>query len=46
MCVVSYVLLVDDVFVDEAKRGSIVTFKVSDRIRPSDKLYKLVEEEA
>ncbi len=35
-------MMVDDVFVDEAKRGDTCTFKTDDRIRMSDKLYKVV----
>ena len=35
-------MMVDDVFVDEAKRGDVCTFKVEGRIRQSDKLYKVV----
>ncbi len=35
-------MMVDDVFVDEAKRGDTVTFKVKDRIRQSDRLYKMI----
>lgn len=35
-------MMVDDVFVDEAKRGETVTFKVKDRIRQSDRLYKMI----
>lgn len=33
---------VDDEPAEKAKRGSTITFPVSDKIRPSDKLYKLV----
>jgi len=35
-------MMVNDVFVDEAKRGDTVTFKVKDRIRQSDRLYKMI----
>jgi U32 family peptidase len=34
--------MVNDVFVDEAKRGDVITFKLDERIRSTDKLYKLV----
>ena len=36
-------LRVDDKIVDLVNKGEVVTFKVSDRIRPSDKLYRIVE---
>ena len=35
-------MMVNDVFVDVAKRGDTVTFKVKDRIRQSDRLYKMI----
>lgn len=35
-------MMVNDEFVEEAKRGSVLTIKVDDRIRPSDKLYKII----
>ncbi len=34
--------MVDDAFATEAKRGEIITFKLDERIRNTDKLYKLV----
>ncbi len=37
--------MVDDVFSTEAKRGEIITFKLDERIRNTDKLYKLVPNE-
>lgn len=35
-------IMVDDRFVDEAKRGDNCTIPIQDIIRPSDKLYKVV----
>lgn len=34
---------IDNVISDKASRGDVFTIKVSDRVRPSDKLYKLVD---
>jgi putative protease len=38
-------MMVNDVFVEEAKKGDVVTMKVPFRIRPSDSLYKYVATE-
>ncbi len=38
-------MMVNDEFVEEAKKGDNVTWKTPDRIRPSDKLYKIVKTE-
>ena len=35
-------MMVDDKFVEEAKRGEVVTFKTGSRIRMSDKMYKII----
>lgn len=35
-------MMVDDEFVEQAKRGETVTFKVTDRVRQADKLYKMI----
>jgi putative protease len=37
--------MVDDQFAEEAKRGSVITFKLDERIRNTDKLYKLIPNE-
>ena len=34
---------VDDEIVTEAKRGDICSVKLSEKVRPSDKLYKVVD---
>lgn len=34
---------VDDVVVEEAKKGQLVNFKIDEMVRPSDKLYKIVD---
>ncbi len=36
-------LRVEDKVVEEASRGQLVSFKVEGKVRPSDKLYKIVE---
>lgn len=36
-------MMLDDAQVSEARKGDIITMPLSGRIRPSDKLYKLVE---
>lgn len=36
-------MMVDDVFVDEAVKGDHITIAMPETIRPSDKLYKIVE---
>lgn len=38
-----YEIRVDNKVVKEAKRGEACSFKISSKIRPSDKLYKVVE---
>ena len=35
-------MMVNDEFVEQAKRGDTVTFKVKDRVRQADKLYKMI----
>ena len=36
-------LRLDDKVVDKVNKGDVFTFKVSDKVRPSDKLYKVVD---
>lgn len=38
-------MMVDNTFVEEAVKGDSVTLKTPDRIRPSDKLYKIVKDQ-
>jgi len=38
-------MMVDDQKVEESKRGDHVTFPIGVKVRNSDKLYKLVENE-
>lgn len=44
--VVNEIRLDSGVVTNEAKKGDTVSFKLSDKIRPSDKLYKIVDSNA